>query len=101
MTMTDILWILKHSSSLTYAHVYLALDGSFMERGEILVVSGVGICSVVEEQSHNFAVTERASIVQGDETPIITGMHIRPVLQEELHYIPTTKTWQEQDKSVE
>lgn len=81
MTMADILWILTYCGCLTYAHVYLALDGGFVERGEVPVVSGVGIRSVVEKQSHDLAVTERASVVQGDETAVVAGMHICPVLQ--------------------
>lgn len=91
---TDILEILTfaRTSGLTYAHVDLALDGGFVERGVVPVVSGVGVRSVVEEYLHDLAVTERAGVVQGDETPVVAGVHLRPVLQEELHHVSATKT---------
>lgn len=46
-------------ATLTYTDVYLALDGSFMERRVVPVVSSVGVGPLTQQQGHHLKTTHR------------------------------------------
>lgn len=68
-----------------------------MQWSVVPVVSGIGVCTLTQEEADNFCMAERAGVVQGDESSIIPGMHIGPCLQEMLHHIFPAKTWKQRD----
>lgn len=53
----------KAAGPLTDAHIYLPLDGSFMQWGVVPVVSGIGICTLTQEEADHLCVPEGAGIV--------------------------------------
>ncbi len=48
---------------LTYTDVYLALDGSFVERRVVPVVSGIGVGPLTQQQGHHLKTTHVVLIV--------------------------------------
>lgn len=46
-------------ATLTYTDVYLALDGSFVERRVVPVVSSVGVGTLTQQQGHHLKTTHR------------------------------------------
>ncbi len=77
---------------LTDAYVNFALNGGFMERSVIPVVSGIGIGSLTKHQADHLGVTEGTGVVQRDQTSIVSRMHICPILQEMFHNVFPSKT---------
>ena len=47
---------------------------------------------MTKEELNDLSMTKGTSIVQGDETPIITGMNIGTILQQVFNNILATKT---------
>lgn len=45
-------------STLTYTDVYLALDGGFVERRVVPVISGVGVGPLTQQQGHHLQTPE-------------------------------------------
>ena len=59
-----------------HTHVVLALDCGLVERGVTPIVAGVGVGPGPQEERHNLGMAERASVVQGDEAAVVSGVDI-------------------------
>lgn len=78
-------------ASLTDADVNLAFDGCLVQWCVVPVVSGVGVCTLTQQQADYLGVTEGTGVVQGDEPAVVPGVNISTRLQQVLHHVLPSK----------
>lgn len=61
-------------ATLTYTDVYLALDGSFMERRVVPVVSSVGVGTLTQQQGHHLKTTHRTSSLSNLKPSLVKNL---------------------------
>ena len=56
-----------------------------MQRGELPQIHGVDIGSVMNQELGHLEMSVAAGVVEGHQAALVLGVHVRPVLQQELH----------------
>ena len=58
---------------LTDADIHFALNGGLVQRGEVPVVSGIGVSPVLQQRGDDLGVPKGAGVVQGDQAAWVSG----------------------------
>ena len=56
-----------------------------MQRCELPQIHGVDIRSVMNQELSHLEMAVAAGVVKGHQAALVLGVHVRPVLQQELH----------------
>ena len=76
----------------TDADVRLALDGGLVKWRVVPVIPGVRVGTGPQQQGHHLGVTERAGVMQRNQTAVIPGVDTGPELEQVVHYLPPAVT---------